>query len=129
MKKIILSAVVAAAAVFGAYTANQTSNEVASLSLMDATDIEAEATPGDGGPTVERHDLGTGSGKIVKGETTKSTYTKEVGGEANVGFKLWGAKANAKRTVTVETSVTYYYCDNSSLTPCQPYYTVTVMEH
>ncbi len=48
MKKLILSAVVAAAAIFGAYTANQT-NEVASLGLLDATDIEAEGTPtGDG---------------------------------------------------------------------------------
>ena len=46
MKRIILSAVVAAAAIFGAYTANQTS-ELASMGLLDATGVEAEAYPGE----------------------------------------------------------------------------------
>lgn len=40
MKKLILSAVVAAAAVFGAYTANQTSNEVA-MNDLQVENIEA----------------------------------------------------------------------------------------
>lgn len=44
MKKIILSAVVAAAAVFGAYTANQTSNEVA----MNDLQVENVEALGDG---------------------------------------------------------------------------------
>lgn len=47
MKKLILSAVVATAAVFGAYTANQTSNEVA-MNDLQVENIEALGDGSDG---------------------------------------------------------------------------------
>ena len=81
MKKLILSAVVATAAVFGAYTANQTSNEVASLGLLDASAIEAEgAGPGDGG-----NNAGNGDGSYYPHaqQGTQVTLKDSMSGSAN----------------------------------------------
>lgn len=95
MKKLILSAAVAAAAVFGAYTANQTKKVVA-FDLMNAADIEAAAIdPPDGasatntknyltGPR-EREEVEVTVSLYSDGSTAKSVNNKSRGGSISAG--------------------------------------------
>ena len=125
MKKLIFGVAVFAASVFGAYTANQT-EDVLSIGLLDATDIEAEAAPNDGGQASTSGYTPIGpisTGPLGEAKVIRTvTYEVEISGEAGAGWEPWiSVKGKKKRKATVTESVLSYPCMCSNSNACQPY--------
>jgi len=98
MKKIILSAVVAAAAIFGAYSASQNSNEVAFLGLLDSNaEMLAEGEiPGNGGGSYYPRSqtptqLCTRESMSASSNKNSTAGDHDRGGSGSVGIKEWAS--------------------------------------